>query len=413
MFRKIVIGLFLLIAGSTMLAQEGTTSPYSFYGIGSLKFRGTAENRSMGGIGVFTDSIHINLQNPAGYAGLRLVNFSVGASHKAQKQKSDTGSQNTSSTSLDYLAMGIPMGKFGMGFGLLPYTAVGYDFYSEVPDGLTEYSGSGGLNKVFLSLAYQVTPEFSLGVDTNYNFGKIENTATTQKSNLQYGTQIYNSSDLLGFSFNFGALYKKMITDELELTGSVTYSPGTSFNSENFRRIGTVNISPVGIIPVDEREVAVAETDFTFPSQLTLGAGLSKPKYWGIGVEYTNQQTSNFSNRTFTIDQVTYKNASKFKLGGYYIPNYNSFGNYFDRVVYRAGARFEQTGLAVNGQDINEFGISFGLGLPVGRLFSNMNLGFEIGKRGTTDFGLIQENFFNTYLSFSLNDRWFEKRLYD
>lgn len=82
-------------------------------------------------------------------------------------------------------------------------------------------------------------------------------------------------------------------------------------------------------------------------------------------------------------------------------------------MVYRAGARFEQTGLAVNGQDINEFGISFGLGLPVGRLFSNMNLGFEIGKRGTTDFGLIQENFFNTYLSFSLNDRWFEKRLYD
>jgi hypothetical protein len=100
-------------------------------------------------------------------------------------------------------------------------------------------------------------------------------------------------------------------------------------------------------------------------------------------------------------------------LGGYYIPNYNSFGNYFKRVVYRAGARFEQTGLNVNGQDINEFGISFGLGLPVGRLFSNANLGFEIGRRGTTDFGLIQENFFNTFISFSLNDRWFEKRLYD
>lgn len=412
MFRKIIVGLFLLVV-STMLAQEGTTSPYSFYGIGSLKFRGTAENRSMGGVGVFTDSIHINLQNPAGYAGLRLINFSVGASHKAVTQKNVTGSQNTSSSTVDYVAMGIPMGKLGMGFGLLPYTSVGYDFYSEVPDGLTEYTGSGGLNKAFLAFGYQITPEFSVGIDANYNFGKIENTATTQKNSLQYGTQTYNRSDLLGFSFNIGAIYKTMITESLELTGSVTYTPGTNFTSENKRTIGTVNIQPVGITSIDKRTIEVADTDFTFPSHLTLGAALSKPKSWGIGAEYSNQQTSNFTNRSFTIDKVTYSNSSKYKVGGFYIPNYNSFGNYYKRVVYRAGARYEQTGLAVDGHDINEFGISFGLGLPVGRLFSNFNLGIEIGRRGTTDFGLIQENFINTFLSFSLNDRWFEKRLYD
>jgi hypothetical protein len=51
--------------------------------------------------------------------------------------------------------------------------------------------------------------------------------------------------------------------------------------------------------------------------------------------------------------------------------------------------------------------------LPAGRLFSNVNIGFEAGKRGTTDLGLIQENFFNTFLSLSLNDKWFEKRYYD
>jgi len=412
MFRQIVVGLFILIAG-VAVAQEGTTSPYSYYGIGTLKFRGTAENRSMGGLGVFSDSIHINLQNPASYAGLRLVNFSVGGSHKALKQKNETDSQNTSATTLDYIAMGIPMGKFGMGFGIIPYTSVGYDFNSELPDGLTQYEGNGGLNKAYLALGYQVTPELSVGIDANYNFGKIENTATTQKSELQYGTRIFNRSDVLGFSFNLGALYKRMVTENLELTGSVTFTPGTNFTSENYRRTSTVSIIPAGIFTVDEREITVADTDFTFPSQFTIGAGIGMPKYWGIGAEYTNQKTSNFTNRAFTIDNVVYENASKFRLGGYYIPNYNSFGNYFKRVVYRAGARFEQTGLNVNGQDINEFGISFGLGLPVGRLFSNMNVGIEIGRRGTTDFGLIQENFFNTFLSFSLNDRWFEKRLYD
>jgi len=273
MFRKIVIGLFLFIT-SIALAQEGTTSPYSFYGIGSLKFRGTTENRSMGGMGVFSDSIHLNLQNPAAYAGLRLINFSVGGSHQAVKQKNETDSQNTSSSTLDYLAMGIPMGKLGMGFGMLPYTSVGYDFYSEVPDGITQYSGNGGLNKAFLSAGYQVTPELSLGVDASYNFGKIENTAVTQKSELQYGTRVINRSNLSGFTFNFGALYKRMVTENLELSGSFTFTPGTNINSENLRRTGSVSILPSGIFDIDEREVSVPDTEFTFPSHLTFGVGI-------------------------------------------------------------------------------------------------------------------------------------------
>lgn len=412
MFKQIVIGVFILISGITY-AQEGTTSPYSYYGIGSLKFRGTVENRTMGGIGVFSDSIHLNLQNPASYADLELVTFTVGASHKASKQKNETVSQKTSTTTLDYVAVGIPMGKFGMGFGLIPYTSVGYDFFSDVEGGITQYTGTGGLNKAFLSLGYQVTPELSVGVDANYNFGKIENTAITQKTDLQYATLIFNRSDLLGFSVNFGALYKRMVTEDLELTGSLAFTPGTSFTSENSRMVSSLLISPAGNFPNRDIEVDVPDTDFTFPSQVTVGFGIAKPKFWGIGAEYSSQKTSNFTNRSIEIDNVEYNNASKYRLGGYYIPNYNSFGNYVKRVVYRAGIRFEETGLAVDGHDINEFGISFGVGLPVGRLFSNVNLGVEFGQRGTTDFGLIQENFFNTFLSFSLNDKWFEKRLYD
>ena len=42
-------------------------------------------------------------------------------------------------------------------------------------------------------------------------------------------------------------------------------------------------------------------------------------------------------------------------------------------------------------KQINEFGISFGVGLPVGKWFSNANLGFEFGKRGTTNQNLIKK----------------------
>ena len=41
---------------------RGTASPYSYYGIGSVKFKGTIENKSMGGLSIYNDSIHVNLK---------------------------------------------------------------------------------------------------------------------------------------------------------------------------------------------------------------------------------------------------------------------------------------------------------------------------------------------------------------
>jgi long-subunit fatty acid transport protein len=63
---------FLSLVG---FAQEGTSSPYSFYGIGDVRFKGTVENRSMAGVAVEQDSIHMNLENPASFANLKLTTF--------------------------------------------------------------------------------------------------------------------------------------------------------------------------------------------------------------------------------------------------------------------------------------------------------------------------------------------------
>ena len=60
-----------------------------------------------------------------------------------------------------------------------------------------------------------------------------------------------------------------------------------------------------------------------------------------------------------------------------------------------------------------DIGVSLGLGLPVGGSASSINVGFELGKRGTTTAGLVQENYYNIYVSFSLSERWFIKRKYD
>jgi long-subunit fatty acid transport protein len=417
MLKRIIIVVFILITG-VVLGQGGTTSPYSFYGIGIQKFKGTAENRTMAGIGVFSDSIHLNLQNPAGIADLRLVNYSVGGSHKYVTQESAVQSQISTTTSLDYIAVGIPMGKFGGSFGLIPYSSVGYKLQSIDENTVTQSSGDGGVNRACISFGYKITPKLNVGIETNYNFGSIENTVYSKQDDLELGSRVITRSEFSGFSFNFGATYKTMVSENLELSTAVSFTPGTNFKSDNSRTSSSIAILTSGfLVEAQTLEFDDPTSDFIFPSQFTIGAGIGSPKHWRLGLEYTRQETSNFKNRHIeldsSLDNVKFVDASKIKLGGSFTPNYNAIGTYWKRISYRAGIRFENTGLNIVGQDINEFGISFGLGLPAGRLFSNINLGFEAGRRGTTDFGLIQENFFNTFLSLSLNDKWFEKRYYD
>lgn len=413
-------------------AQQGSSSPYSFYGIGSLKFKGTVENQSMGGISVFNDSIHINLRNPAGYAGQNLksfnnegrpVKYSVGGSQSQISLKGDSASESSSTSSLDYLAIAIPLGKFGAGFGLLPYTSVGYKLQSFSPEETLQYKyrGEGGINKVFLGFGYQLSNNLKIGVDASYNFGNITNTNIAfgyneQGEFLQYHTREINRSDLGGLSYNLGVIYTKLLKSNLQFTASGTYAPSINLKSTNQRYFSTVVVNldtdqevALNTIDVDLSEIGLETTDLKIPSKTSFGFGFGAPRKWFAGVDYTFLKASQFSNRLIVVDNSTYEDASTISVGGFYIPEFDSFNKYWKRIVYRTGIRFENTGLKVNNQVIKEFGISFGVGLPVGRIFSNANIGLELGKRGTTNANLVEENFVNFQLSLSLNDRWFEK----
>ena len=438
MIKKLVIVLIAVVAFQSQ-AQEGTASPYSFYGIGNLKFKGTVENRSMGGLSIFTDSIHVNLRNPASYVGpdlksypfseeSRPVKFAIGGSYSSVNLESATSSDNANTSTFDYFAVNIPMDKFGLGFGILPYTSVGYKLESSNANNQlsNRYRGEGGVNKAFLGLGYKINKELSVGIDASYNFGNIQNTsiAFIYDNNgelVQYQSRENDRSNLSGVNFNLGLTYKTMLNEKLQLSSGLTYAPVSTLTSNNTRSISTIVINatsgqefPINTIEADLEAQNLKTTDLKLPSRLSFGAGIGKPQKWFVGTEFTFQNTSKFSNPIFDATNASFVNSSTIALGGFYIPEYDSFSKYWKRVVYRAGLHFENTGLEINNETINEFGMSFGLGFPIGGiLFSNGNLGLEIGKRGTTRQNLIQENFINLQFSLSLNDRWFQKRKYD
>ncbi|GAB1856919.1 membrane protein [Flavobacteriaceae bacterium MHTCC 0001] len=434
MIKRLII-VFVAIFSVSCFAQEGTASPYSFYGIGSLKFKGTVENRSMGGISMYTDSIHVNLRNPASFTGPNLLSFNnkgrpvkytLGGSYTTAALKSNSSSANVSSSTFDYLALSFPAGKFGIGMGLMPYTAVGYRLETDNDDGniTNRFNGEGGLNKAFLALAYQITDELSFGVNAQYNFGNVQNSAIAFRFDedqvpLLRQSREENRSDLSGLNFDFGLSYVTMLNESLELVSALTFTPESNIVSQNERSIATVVVGTSGQESVVSRASAdlerqgLLETDLVLPSRFSIGAGIGKRRKWFVGAEYESQQISNFENILYQTSIPKYEDANRFSLGGFYIPEYNAFSSYLKRIVYRAGLRVEKTGLVVEDQSINEFGISFGVGIPVGDFGSNANLGLELGRRGTTNNNLIQENFINFQISLSLNDRWFQKRKYD
>ncbi|GAA4273094.1 hypothetical protein U6A24_07440 [Aquimarina gracilis] len=410
MIKKILVAMLVLVA-LVSNAQEGTSSPYSFYGLGIQKFKGTVENRSMGGLSVFTDSIHLNLQNPASFGELRLTAYTVGTSYNSFEISNQTESSSGDNASLDYLAIGIPAGKFGFGFGVIPKTSVGFQLRSiDENDREEEFTGTGGLNKVFLSAGLKVNKNLSVGLDFNYNFGNIENKSILRRPDRQFDTRRITSSNLSSFSLSLGLVYKTMISEQLEWHASVVSTPSFSLSAESSREESTILIGTNGSEAVfDRRETDLGEDNIDLPAELKVGTGIGKPKKWFVGAEYIYTDSGDYTEAVFTGEDAAYSDASKFKIGGFYIPKYNSLTSYFSRVVYRAGFRYEETGLNINNQSIDEFGISFGVGLPVGRLFSNANIGFEYGQRGTKDFGLVREDFMNVSISLSLNDRWFRK----
>ncbi len=410
MIKKILVGILILTISITY-AQEGTSSPYSFYGIGLQKFKGTVENMSMGGLSVYADSVHLNLQNPASYGELRLTTYTVGASYSNFKLNNATESSSGENASLDYLAIGIPAGKFGFGFGVVPTTSVGYNLNSIVEDqSELQFTGTGGLNKVFLAAGVKVNKNLSIGLDLNYNFGNIENKTILRRSGVQFDTREITSSDLSAFSLSFGVMYKTMLSEKLELSASVVSTPSFELTSEGVRELATIVVGSSGQeVVIERQEEQIENKEIDLPAEFKIGTGIGSPREWFVGAEYAYVDAGKFDNVVATQDNVEYTNGSKFKLGGFYIPKYNSLTNYFSRVVYRVGIRYEETGLTIDNHSIDEFGISFGVGLPVGRLFSNANIGFEYGQRGTDSFGLVREDFFNVSLSLSLNDKWFRK----
>lgn len=424
----LVFFAFGLLLSNLSLAQSSLSSPYSAFGIGNLSEIKNIRSRSMGGLGIgVRDNFTVNHTNPASYSGFDSTSFIFegAASGHFITLKTDDLNESYSNGALSHLLFGFPVMKFWRSsFGLLPYSMMGYDAtdISVAQDvGKTQYvfKGTGGITQAFWGNSIQPLKFLSLGINTSYLFGTMDRgmKVTFPDSADMISSLVNTNITVNDLYFDFGAQFHTVLDSArgVHFVFGATYSPEQELSAKGTRAVrsylGEISGVPL-VIDTISLEANVPGT-VVIPQTFGFGFSLERKNRWFVGAEYEYGNWENF--RSFgESDSLT--NSHKFRVGAQITPNPNSF-SYPQRIEYRVGGFYNQSYLNLRDEQINGLGITFGLGLPIRanmirRTRSMVNLGFEVGRRGTITNGLIQENFVNFHIGISIYEWWFFKRRY-
>jgi hypothetical protein len=412
--------LAFLFVGLLMIAfsasgQTRIPSPYSMFGLGELRFNQNFSNLGMGGLGVgFRSNLSVNEVNPAAYTAIDTLSFVFEATAFSHfyRQSTETQSQTGNYSSLGSLSFGFPVTKWlAVGAGLKPFSSVGYkihDFDEDPVVGVMnyQYEGEGGINQAFFGGALRPVKGLSVGLNASYLFGRFENhTSVYSDSTGIFLTNRVVSNQVNGWIFGMGAQYEFRPTETSSYTLGITYgseTPVSASRNELVRRMlpGETRFDTIRV----ENEI---QGDLVLPAYWGAGLYARFNPQWAGGIDFQTQNWSDF--RLFDAsDELT--NSYHFALGLQHNPRVQTFSNMFHRLTYRAGFRYGQTYLNPNNHALSEFGISFGLGIPLRRSLSSLRVGFEYAQRGTTDQNLIKEDFFRINIGINIYEHWFLRR---
>ena len=211
--------VLMLLAGIIQLnvvAQNATSSPYSRFGVGDINSINFARNLALGGCEIgLNQPGFINYGNPAAYSTLVFTTYEAGVDFRQMELKSSNALHRTHNASFSYFDFAFPAKsqKWGLGFGLLPYSNVGYNISDKAVTSFGDvenrtYEGSGGLNNFHIGSGFKVTPRLSFGVNVEYLFGVINNDRIVSFQSPNYYNTSYSSSTSIGwFHFKGGLQY--------------------------------------------------------------------------------------------------------------------------------------------------------------------------------------------------------------
>ncbi len=395
-------------------AQARINSPYSMFGPGELKGNELFRNMGLGGVAQgFRSNTTINYINPASYTAMDSLSFVFDAtvfSHLYQQKQADQ-EQITTYSSLGNFNFAFPVTRWwSVAAGILPYSQVGYRISdSDQQVGMVNYfyEGNGGINQVYLGHGFKLFNGLSAGINVAYLFGKSEELKTARSDSIGFFRTIWSyTDDIDGLLLTYGLQYDQTLGQNSNIILGATYSNQTSLNITRnqhilrdlpgvYNRMDTINV------------ISGGTGTMKIPQSFGTGVFIKINNQWSGGVDYQSQSWSEFSSYG---TQQSLNDSWQVRFGMIHKPSIETYSTFLSRWEYRAGFRFGQSFLNYGNADFSEFGISFGVGLPLRRSLSAVNIGFEYSGRSAGNEDLISENFFRFNLGVNIYERWFVRR---
>ncbi len=432
-----LISFFFITFG--VWAQQSSVSPYSKVGAGDIQNQNYFRAIGFAGANIaLPEPINLNVTNPASYNSLELTTFEVGVKFTLldQTQADPAVSVRNNISGFQYVSFGLPLTPWwGSAIGVQPYTFKGYDINTSRfgPDSIgisDQFEGDGGLNRMYWGHAFRIARGLSAGFNSSLIFGSLEENQAVIWEDASNNSVIKENATIRGLKFDYGLRYIMPVKTEFEMAFGLTYANQTSLNAKVEKEAYTTNNNGVPMDTLDA--VKGYSSNLVLPNEFGFGwsygkkTGNSVRNYaWALSADFHYYQGSNFESYNGLQNQA---NGYRLEAGGFVTPSLAAKAKeggarrkgYFSYIEYRLGGFYEETPIVVDGQQLSNYGITFGFGVPIRQRglapgeekHSYINLGATLGTRGTTSNGLIQENYINIHVGLTLSDRWFIKYKY-
>jgi hypothetical protein len=426
MCKKIRVSLVCLMALLTTGAygQMNVHSPFARYGIGYLEQQGNFRTRAMGGISSgIRDNVTLNYLTPASYSSIDTVSFlfDFGLSYGVVGLKGDGLRYTSQDVNFTHLMMGFPIMKgWGVTAAILPYSNGSYNIGFESPGtGVTgttyeNHLGSGGYQRVLLGTGFKLLPYVSAGINLFYMFGEITkvNDFIFTDDNNYFNSRKQSTSSLKGLGYEASVQFILPLSGNRYVNAGLTWTPAYDLRTGNddlTLRYSYVSFN-TSLLARDTLAFSSNSTTSRMPNSIRAGIGLGKTDKFTAGADLVYTKWSNASlPGTYGI----YSDALALHAGAEYIPDkYSNYG-FFDRMEYRIGCRYGESYTLFAGDNVKEYGITFGTGIPMRRSRSRISLVVDLSTRGNGEGVVPGEQRISIGASLNLYDYWFIKRQYD
>ncbi len=424
--RFLAIAAIVAFSGN-VIAQNGTNSPYSQYGLGSLADQANGFNKAMSGLGVgYRNGTQVNFTNPASYSSIDSLTFifDVGMTGQITNFEENGVRKNAKNANFDYVVAGFRAFKhFGVSFGVMPYSSVGYSFSKKNDVGdinsttyTNTYKGTGGLHQAFIGIGWEMFKGFSIGVNGSYLWGDYERSIINSYSDAYVNTlSKYYTANVTNYKLDAGVQVTIPFSKKTNLTMGFTYGLGHKLGSDPECKVISTNSQT----SVSDTATYKVENGLILPTTLSGGMMLNLNGKLRLGADYQLQQWGKEAfpeygvvngKPTYTLKDNYYKDRQKFTIGAEYCKN-NQSRRFLDRLRLRAGASYTTPYFNINGQDgPKEISVSAGFGIPLMNIWNNRSVLNISGQWVRMDASnLLRENIFRINVGITFNERWFMK----